>query len=107
MKSFLPRKIKVVICATLIVVASTFAPVHKAQAVIPVIDGFLGGLTKIFHALSIASQHLTNLTLGLPGSGAATRAALKGGKAACSSYDKALAIADTADNFSSVAVLTG
>ncbi|MBI3232414.1 MAG: hypothetical protein HYZ51_05075 [Candidatus Doudnabacteria bacterium] len=83
-----------------------FTPVFQAEAFI-VHDPGHTAAQSIWNGIKIAAQHIGNLSLGLPGTGAATRAGLKAGKTACTTYDKAMKIADTADTVSSAAVIAG
>ncbi len=76
---------------------------NKTQALIPVHD--LPGY--ILDGLKFSVDFLRNLALGAPGSGAATRAALKGAKKPCDAVKTAYQASQAADVFPGAEVLGG
>lgn len=89
-------------------------PIFQAQATVPVADAPHAGFTvkkiiidKVFHGISIALGKVANLSLGLPGSGAARGAVLRTADGGCEITKKGLAAVDAADTFGSITVVVG
>ncbi len=99
---------KFVVSVTLVALLSvTVISPNMAQAAIPVHDWPKTIIDGIWNGLKLAQAALTNVSLGLPGTGAATRAALRAGSKTCSSFKRAAEIASTADTFSDASVIAG
>lgn len=105
MKIKMTQKFIASICGALIA-SMIVAPLVPAQAFI-VYDPKNGILNHIFHGITLGKQTVANISLGLPGSGAAARAGVKGSKVPCKALEKALKVTDTIKDAGSVATAVG
>lgn len=77
----------------------------KAEAIFGLGDIVYDPANWILNSLKIAAQYLSNLGIGLPGTGSTLRVALKGAKQPCKSIKDIYQIVNTADNFPGAEVL--
>lgn len=93
---------------------SIFVSVNLCAATAPKAEAFLGfgdivydPVNYIVNGLKLAAGYLTNLSLGVPGSGAAARGALKAGKVPCDTIKSTYDFANSATNFTGIEAIAG